>query len=112
MAGFVIDILFMYLIKGSIRIFHLFRSARWERSQATFTHWTVVEPGWGCTSVKLHYKFLAKGRAAKGSDEIPFYMRWHARTYAESLSRDLHPIIRVNPNNPRRTQFFEQDQLS
>lgn len=57
-------------------------------------------------SVKVHYRFGSK----EGSDEIPFYMRWHAKTYAESLSCELRPIIRVNPKNTTQTQFFELDQ--
>jgi hypothetical protein len=110
MGGLVIDIILVYLFKSTVRMFHFFKSSGWERSKASFTNWTVVDPDLGCPSVKLHYEFSSNGSLTTGSDEIPFYMRWHAKTYAESLSRELHPIIRVNPKNPDETQFFESDQ--
>jgi hypothetical protein len=107
---FVLDIILVYLFKSAVRVFHFFQSYRWERSRASFTDWAVVDPGWGCPSVKVQYNFASGERSANGSDELPFYLRWHARTYAESLSRELRPIIRVNPNNARETHFFERDQ--
>ena len=110
MGGLVIDIIFVYLFKCSIRVFFFFKSSGWDRTKASFTEWTVVDPDWGCSSVKLHYDFLSAGSSTTGWDEIPFYMRWHAKTYSESLSRDLHPTIRVNPKNPHETHFFEFDQ--
>jgi hypothetical protein len=100
----------MYILKSTIRGFHFFKSYGWVRAKASFTNWTVKDPVWGCSSVKLRYKFESNGRSITGSDEKPFYMRFHAKTYAESLSRDLHPIIRVNPKNPQNTRFFELDQ--
>jgi hypothetical protein len=109
MGGLVLDIILVYLFKSAVRVFHFFKSFRWERSKASFTDWSVVDPFWGCPSVRLHYKFVSSGGSVKGSDEIPFYMRWHAKTYAASLSRDLHPIIRVNPKNAQDTHFFETD---
>ena len=110
MAGFVIDIVLMYLFKSAKRVFQYFRSFRWERAEASFTDWAVVNPDWGCSSVRLHYEFVANERRFNGWDEIPFYMRWHSKTYAQSLLRDLHPIVRVNPENPNETRFFELDQ--
>src|ERR1017187_8466918 len=93
-----IDVPLVYLFKCALRMFSFFKSSGWERSKASFTDWTVVAPGWfgGCPFVTLHYEFPSKGSSTTGLDEIPFFMHWHAKTYAESLSRDLHPIIRVN----------------
>src|SRR5271165_6383435 len=110
MGWLVIDIILVYLYKGTIRVFHFLKSSGWERSKASFTDWAVVDPVWGCPSVKVHYEFNSKGSSTTGSDEIPFYMRWHAKTYTESLSRGLHPKIRVNPKNSLDTHFFEIDQ--
>jgi hypothetical protein len=110
MGGLVIDIILMYLFKSAVRVFDFFKSSKWERTRASFKDWDVVDPAWGCPSVKLYYEFVSRKGLTKGWDEIPFYMRWHARTYAESLSRGLRPMIRVNPENPEETQFFELDQ--
>jgi len=110
MGGLVIDIVVAYLFKSAVRVFHFFRSYNWRRTKASFTDWTVENPDLGCSSVEVHYRFASKEGSATGSDEIPFYMRWHAKTYAESLSRDLRPVIRVNPRNAHETQFFELDQ--
>jgi hypothetical protein len=110
MGGFVIDIVVAYLIKCTIRVFYFFQSSGWERTKATLTDCSVIDPDLGCPSVAMQYEFLSNGQMIQGSEEIPFYMRWHAKTYRESLSRGLHPIIRVNPKNPQETRFFERDQ--
>jgi hypothetical protein len=110
MGWLVLDIFVVYLFKSSVRVVHFFGSLKWERSGASLIGWDIVDPGWGCPSVRLHYTFSSQGIPTAGSDEIPFQMRWHAKTYSESLSRDLRPIIRVNPKDPRETRFFESDQ--
>jgi hypothetical protein len=110
MGWLVIDIVVGYLFKSAIRVFHFVRSSNWKRTKASLTDWTAVDPGWGCPSVKLYYEFVAEERLNEGWDEVPFYMRWHAKTYMESLSQGLEPMIRVNPKNPQETQFFELDQ--
>jgi hypothetical protein len=112
MGWLVIDIVIVYLFKSSVRVIHFFESLKWVRSRASLTDWDIVDPGWGCPSVRLHYTVASSGISTAGSDEVPFYMRWHAKTYSESLSRGLRPIVRVNPNNPRETRFFESDQKS
>jgi hypothetical protein len=110
MGWLVIDIMAAYLFKSMVRVFDFIRSCKWQRSRASFTEWEVVRPEWGCPSVKLHYEFVSKESSFTGSDEIPFYMAWLAKTYAESLSRELRALIRVNPKNPLQTHFFEMDQ--
>jgi hypothetical protein len=110
MGWLVIDIIVVYIFKSAVRVFHFFESLKWERSRASFTHWEVVDHGWGCPSVKLHYAFTARGNPSAGSDEIPFYMRWHAKTYSNSLSCSLRPIIRVNPRNQHVSRYFDFDQ--
>ncbi len=110
MGGLVLDIFLAYLIKGSVRVFYFFNSSNWERITATITSRTVLHPDWGCSSVKVYYEFLANGLSINAWDEIPLLMHWHAKTYAESLSPGLKPIIRLNPKNPQVTRFFEWDQ--
>jgi hypothetical protein len=107
----VIDVYLAYLFKITIRALRYFESLKWERSRAVLTDWSVINPVLGCPSVKLLYNFGPADLTA-GSEEVPFFMHWHAKTYAESLSRGLHPIVRVNPKNPRETRFFEMDQKS
>jgi hypothetical protein len=106
----VIDAYFAYFFKTAIRMFRFFESLRWERSRAFLTDWTVMNPVLGCPSVRLHYSFGPSEPSAAGSEEVPFLMYWHAKTYAESLSCGLRPMIRVNPTNPQETRFFELDQ--
>src|ERR1700749_3121958 len=83
MGWLVIDIVVVYLFKSSVRTIHFFESLKWERRRASLTDWDIVDPGWGCPSVRLHYTFASKGISTASSDEVPFYMRWHAKTYSE-----------------------------
>jgi hypothetical protein len=110
MAGLVLDIILTFLFKGTIRVFRFFRSSKWERCTAMVTGQVVQAPNWGCSSVKLYYRFSSNGCSTKGWDEIPFYARSHARYYAKSFSHNLPRTIRVNPKNPQETLFFERDQ--
>jgi hypothetical protein len=110
MAGLVLDVVLAYLFKSARRMLLFFESSKWERTTAVVTRRTVLSPGWGCSSVKVFYEFAVDGVSRGAWDEIPFYMDWHARTYAESMTPGLKPIIRVNPKDPRETRFFEQDQ--
>jgi hypothetical protein len=83
MAGLVLDIILAFLFKGTVRMFLFFSTSGWERTTAVVTSRTVLDPDWGCSSVKVHYEFAANGSSVEAWDEIPFYMSWHAKTYAE-----------------------------
>jgi hypothetical protein len=110
MTSGVLDILLTYLFKGAMRMFYYFQSAKWERTTALVTGQVVLNPIWGCPSVKLHYRFVSNGRSTKGWDVIPALWRPEARDYAGSF-RHNHPVtIRVNPKNSQETHFFERDQ--
>lgn len=111
MALGVLDKLLTYSFKGALRVFHYFESSKWERAKALVTGHIVLDPiWWGCPSVKLHYKFDYDGSSTKGWDVIPFPGLPQAKTYAESFPHNLPRIIRVNPENPQETHFFERDQ--
>jgi hypothetical protein len=104
------DIALMFLIKSAVRVFHYFTSSNWERTKAVVTGHIVQDPFLGCPSLKLFYKYDSNGGPAKGWDLIPFQSRPHAKYYAESFSHNMPRIIRVNPQNPQETRFFERDQ--
>jgi hypothetical protein len=100
----------MYLIKSVVRIFHYYKTSSWEQTTALVTGHIVLDPFFGCPSLKLFYKYDSNEGPAKGWDLIPFQSRPHAKYYAESFSHNMPRTIRVNPNNPWETQFFERDQ--
>ena len=100
----------MFLIKSAIRAFCYYKSSSWQKSKALITGHVVLDPWLGCPSVKLHYKFDFNGHQTKGWDVIPCMNTWEARSYAESFPHNLPGIIRVNPQNPQETRFFERDQ--
>jgi hypothetical protein len=110
MALGVLDKLLTYSFKSALRVVHYFESSKWERTEAQVTSQVVLYPIWGCSSVKLHYRFDSKGRLIKGWDVIPFPALPQAKYYAESFSHNLPRIVRVNPKNPQETHFFERDQ--
>jgi hypothetical protein len=70
----------------------------------------VLDPLFGCPSVKLFYKFDFEGHSTKGSDVIPFSDVLRAKAYAERFPHNLPRTVRVNPENPQETRFFEWDQ--
>lgn len=110
MGGFVIDIVLAFLFKSSIRAFHFVKTLRWGRSTGTVLGSTVLDPYMGCPSVKVHYQVVSSESPQEGSDEVPFYLRASAKRYAESVSRNLAVIVRVNPEKPREMLFFAYDQ--
>ena len=65
------DILLMYLIKSTVRMFRDYKSSSWEQTTALVTGQIVLDPCLGCPSIKLHYKFDYDGSLTKGWDEIP-----------------------------------------
>jgi hypothetical protein len=105
-----IDIFLVYFFKCAIRVFYFFESFSWERTEAKVTGRVVLNPDWGCSSVRLHYRFISNGHSIKSQDVIPFCMLWHSKTYAESFTHNLPRTIRVSPKNPQETRFFERDQ--
>jgi hypothetical protein len=110
MGWLVLDIFLVYVFKCTIRVFYFFESLGWKRTVAKVTGRAVLNPGWGCSSVRLHYRFDSNGHSIKSQDEIPFCMLWHSKTYAESFTHNLPRTIRVKPKNPQNTRFFEWDQ--
>jgi len=111
MAWGDLDKILVCSFKNAVRVFRYFESSKWERVKASVTGQIVQDPiWWGCPTVKLHYRFYTEGHSIKGWDVIPFLWLPDARTYAESFSRNLPRIIRVNPKNAQETHFFERDQ--
>jgi len=104
------DRILMYLVKSARRAFDCFISSNWERTRASVTDHNVLDPFIGCPSVKLHYKFDSNGRSIKGWDVIPFINLLPAKAYAESFPHNHPAAIRVNPKDPQKSRFFEQDQ--
>jgi hypothetical protein len=100
----------MYLIKNAIRVFLYYRSSGWKRTIALVTGHAVFEPCFGCPSVKLFYKFDSEGHSTKSWDVIPFSGVLRAKAYVKSLPHNLPRTVRVNPENPQETRFFEWDQ--
>lgn len=105
-----LDFLLVYFFRASIRLVRFFKSRQWDRVVASLTDWTLVDPWFGCRSLKVHYEFMVNGHLAKGSDEFTFVSQVGTKSYAESLSRGLPWIIRVNPKNPHETHYFDRDQ--
>jgi hypothetical protein len=110
MASGYLDKILVCSFRSALRVVHYFESSKWERAKALVTGQVVLYPIWGCSSVKLHYRFYADGHWIKGWDVIPFLWLTEARTYAKSFPHNLSRIIRVNPKNPQETHFFERDQ--
>lgn len=109
MGGLVIDIVLAFLFKSLVRSFHFLKSLRWRRSTATVVDSTVLDPYIGCPSVKVHYQ-VSSDSSLQGADQVPFYLRGSAKRYAQSFSRNLEVIVRVNPTNSGEMLFFPYDQ--
>lgn len=110
MAWFTLDIFLAYVVRGVIRVFLYFSTGNWSRSMALILRARELGPGWGCTSVKLDYRFNLNGVEMEGSDIKPFLSGWHSSSHAKSFTHNVPRTIRVNPKNPQQTHFFEMDQ--
>lgn len=106
-----LDFFLVYFYRASIRLVGFFKSRKWDRVVASLTDWTVSEPGRACLSLKVRYEFMVNGHLVVGCDEFSFISAWHTSSYAQSLSRGLPSIIRVNPRNPHETRYFDHDQV-
>src|SRR4051794_18533381 len=92
-----------------LRMLFYCESLTWERTDALVTGRAVKESYW-YPSVQLHYKFDHRGVLMKGCDVHPFMLVGHARDWASTFPHDFPVTIRVKPNNPQKTRFFEVDQ--
>ena len=99
-----------FLFKIAVRRYRYYRSSGWQRTTAHITGQIPQLPIWGCASVRLHYKFDFNGELTKGLDVIPFRYSLDAKSWAQSLAHNLAQTIRVNPENPQETHYFESDQ--
>jgi len=104
------ELLLTYSFKTLVRLFLYLTSLSWIRVAAFVTGQIAYEPLLGCSSVKLYYKFERNGKWIKGSDIIPQLTLPEAKEYAASFTHNSPRTIRVNPNNPEVTRYFERDQ--
>jgi len=100
----------LFFFRSIIRVFDYLKTSRWERTTASITDKTVLDPFWGCASVELRYRYDSSLGPAEGLDRIPFQGRSFAAYYADSFTHNMPRTIRVNPENPKETRFFERDQ--
>jgi hypothetical protein len=101
-----------FLYKIAVRRYRYYRSSDWQKTTAYITGQIPQLPIWGCASVRLHYKFDFNGEITKGSDVVPFRFSVDAKSWAESFTDNLAQTIRVNPENPQESYYFERDQNS
>src|SRR6266702_8913657 len=99
MGGLVIDIIAAYLYKSFARWIRFMRSSRWERKTAYVSEVLVLDPDWGCPSVKVQFRIGLNHDYGDGQDEIPFLFRWSARSYARRFSINTPISVRTNPGN-------------
>jgi hypothetical protein len=110
MGGLVLDIAVMFIFRSLVRIARFLSSLGWSRNDATVLDATVIDPDMGCPSVKIHYQVVSNGRTQQGEDQIPFFLRTSAKSYARSLAEKRSIVVRINPANPRQTLFTPSDQ--
>ncbi len=110
MGGFVLDIALMFLFKSVLRAIRFLKSLRWNRSTATVLDSTVIDPDIGCPSVKVHYQIVANGGSQQGEDDVPFFLRRSAKSYALNFSENRAVVVRINPANPKEMLFAPSDQ--
>ena len=109
MGWLVIDIFIAFVIKSAIRDRAFIRSERWIRTAARVVDVTLLDPGFGCPSVRVDYERISNDHTLKGREEIPFFYLRRAKRYAQLLSDNSTVIVRVNPRNPEEMRFCETD---
>lgn len=106
----VADLVITFFFRVMVRAFLYLTSIRWTRTTALLTGHTVIEPLWGCPSVKLSYRFDISGHAIEGCSKVPKLTTYFAKAYSGSFSPNMPKVIRIDPQNTGRTLFFEMDQ--
>jgi hypothetical protein len=106
MGGLVLDIVVAYLYKSCVRIFEYVESARWKRTTASIVESSVVDPGIGCTVVKIRYQVDAEDKTWVEEEEIPFLSRRDARRFAVTFAPNRKVTVRVHPDSSTITRFY------
>lgn len=106
----VADLVITFFLKIIARAFLYLRSIRWKRTTAFVTDRIILKPFLGCPSVKVCYRFDLDGHEIESWSKVPILTMYDAKIYADSFSHNTPKVIRVKPQNPERTLFFEMDQ--
>ena len=104
------DLVFVYVYKSFVRLLHFFASIRWGRASASLLNCELVVRATGCPFVKISYQVQTSQNVVIDQAEIPFYLYWFAKRYAEKCVSRHTVIVRVHPSYTSVTRFFEFDQ--
>jgi hypothetical protein len=111
-VGFgVADLVITFFLKIIARAFLYLWSIRWKRATAVLTGQSILDPFFGCPSVKLCYRFTLDGHERESWSKVPMLTMFDAKQYVGSLPHNMpRIIIRVNRRNPEVALFFDLDQ--
>jgi len=107
MGGLVLDIYVVFLWKSIIRTIQFFGSLRWRRAVASLVNRNVQSPLFGCSTVRVYYRFESTPGYQVGEDEVPFCLVWDAKNFVERLPPGSTVKVRVRKG---KTLFFRLDQ--
>ena len=109
-AGFVADIFVVFLVKSCLLFWRVLRSSRWPRMSANLVRVSVLDPDWGCPSIKVSFTGDLSEKFRDSTSEVPFVFLSSARQYARRLESQGLVTVRVDPGSANRAWFFCLDQ--
>jgi len=113
MGGLYVDVVAVFVYKSIIRLFSLIGSLRWNRAAAVMLDCSAVNrTSGGCPFVTIEYQIGSGSNSYMKQEEIPFYLYWCAKRYADKCATRSDVVIRVHPLHSSETRFFEIDQKS
>lgn len=102
MAGLVLDIWIMFLIRTAINAWKKVASAQWLVFDGRISNYQYVRPGIGCDYGKYRYTYSVNGKRFAGIHVDPYFV---SKSKNAQISNSVGVSVRVmvNPNDPARS---------
>lgn len=103
------DILIVFVVRTLIQFVRSVRSKSWLIVKAKVASAEKSGGGFGCTVVKLVYKYKFDGKFHSGNHSEPFLSAGAARDYLERYSAGSELTVRVKPGDADSSVVRDRD---
>jgi hypothetical protein len=110
MGGLIADIIFGFIFWSLVRMIYFVRSTNWRRVSGKILDVSVMDPGFGCPSVKMRFQLRDREHVWDGEDALPFALIGDAKRFAQRFHKDKAVMVRINPARQSETRLFRIDQ--
>jgi hypothetical protein len=110
-VGWFLDIIIGYLIRSSIRLFRLSKTANWPVERGTVTS-AACSGSYGGPVSEITYTYMHAGEYYSGIHQQPFLSQNSAENYVAKFQPGSMIAVRINPKAPESSFIANEDQSS